>query len=460
VRAGAVGFAGTAVRAVAAIAMSAASCHRTPLPPRPDGAAVVVAVEPPAEETGVAFIPETEPNDTPQTAQTLTVNPGAPVGVRATIQGGVVGQTGAVAKRDVDCYRLILQGPDPGAAPAADAGLRDGGPPPPRASLRLDLLPDPGARLELAIIDARGAVVTTVTPAGAGEPIAIPNLAFMGVPIVVRVKAFGTAPLAAAAYHLIVRAAPFEPGSEVEPNDRAPLATPLDPAGEAVGYLGWRNDQDWYRIGTGGLAEGSVLSADLDAIPEVAVALQVYDSGDHKLFEVRARKGDRASLRNVRVPSGAPDIYLVVRAIGAGDPSVRYDLRPRFELLKSGSEVEPNDDAEHAQWISGALVGYLGRGDVDTFRTTTDGPAELDVVLEPADRSAVRIDVLREDGALLARADSQRRGATRIAQPVPGGPVLIRLSNGRGGVNPDDPYKLTVTVIPGGGAPSAQPVTP
>ncbi len=74
------------------------------------------------------------------------------------------------------------------------------------------------------------------------------------------------------------------------PTGRGRTATELAPGGEAVGYLGWRHDQDWYRLSTAGLAEGSVLSVDLDPVPEVAASLQLYGADAHKLTEARGRK--------------------------------------------------------------------------------------------------------------------------------------------------------------------------
>ena len=108
--------------------------------------------------------------------------------------------------------------------------------------------------------------------------------------------------------------APFDAGAEIEPNGDAAHATELAPGGEAVGYLGWRHDQDWYRLSTAGLAEGSVLSVDLDPLPEVSVTLQLYGADGHKLTEARGRRGERVVLRNVRIAPTDPFVFVVVRA--------------------------------------------------------------------------------------------------------------------------------------------------
>jgi hypothetical protein len=61
-----------------------------------------------------------------------------------------------------------------------------------------------------------------------------------------------------------------------------------------------------------------------------------------------------------------------------------------------------------------------------------------------------RLEVLREDGTVLARADAgKRREAERVPNLfVPGGPVLIRVSSAKGDGNPDEPYRLSITTRP------------
>jgi hypothetical protein len=219
-----------------------------------------------------------------------------------------------------------------------------------------------------------------------------------------------------------------------------------------VGYLGWHHDQDWYRLSTAGVAEGSVLSADLDPVPEVSASLQVYGADGHKLTEARGRKGERVVLRNVRIAASdqSPFLFLVVRADTGWSADARYNLRPRADLPKAGTEAEPNDDVAHAQPIEdGTTAGYLARGDVDVFRYSTAGIAFLDVTVEPPDHAAVEVDLQREDGTLLARAESSRHEPARISSAsVPGGPVFIRLSLRKGSAAPDEPYRLTVTTLP------------
>ncbi|HXT95434.1 MAG TPA: hypothetical protein VN853_03990 [Polyangia bacterium] len=413
----------------------AVGCHRSAMPPRPDGAAVVITPE--ATDDGVPTAPETEPNDTPATAQHLLVTPAAPVAVAGTLapHGG---------KRDADLYQVALPATDGGAV-----ALRDGGATLPSLVLRADIRPAAGLALTLEVLDGAGRPLI-VASGQAGEALSIPNLAVSPAsPGLLRVRALGEA-AGPTSYRLVVHLVPYDTGAEIEPNGDAPHATDLALGGEAVGYLGWHHDQDWYRLSTASIPEGGVLSADLDPVPEVGAALGLYGPDGHKLTEARGRKGERVVLRNVRLPAGAPLVFLVVRADVGWSADARYNLRPRAELPRAGSEAEPNDDQAHAQPIGdGTVTGYLARGDVDFFRYSSEGMALLDLEVDPPERGNVEVEITREDDTLLARAQSGHHSPARIAgQPIPGGPVLIRVVPRHGAIDPDDPYHLTVSSRP------------
>jgi hypothetical protein len=423
-----------ALRLAAAVLL--AGCRRGGLPPRPDGAAVVVTAE--QADDGLAAVAEVEPNDTLAAAQRLALTETAPAAVTGDLRP-------RGTRRDADLYRLQMPAGDAGAAPAPDAGSL-----PPRLVLRVDLRPAAGLAVALDALDEGGHALLTATGA-ARQPIAIPNLAVRAGAVLLRVHAVGPEG-PSPTYRLTARLGAFDTGAEIEPNGDAAHATDLALGGEAVGYLGWLRDQDWYRLSTAGVADGSLLSADLDAVADVAATLQLLSADGHKLSEVRGHKGERVMLRNVRIPPGAPTISLIVRADAGWSASARYNLRPRAELPRPGTEAEPNDDVAHAQPIEdGSALGYLARGDVDVYRYATAGIALLDVEVAPPERESVQVELLREDGTLLARADSGRHVPARITgASIPGGPVFVRVSPRRGAVNADEPYRLTITSRPPG----------
>jgi hypothetical protein len=410
------------------------------MPPRPDGAAVVLSPE--VLDDGLPTAPEVEPNDTLATAQRLVVSAATPAAL-----AGSLTRSGAGSKRDVDLFRIDLPAPDGGVAPPSARGDAAAPPPAPRAVLRADLKPAAGVALTLDALDVAGHLLVSA-PGQPGESIAIPNLAIAPGPTYLRVRGAGAD--APAGYRLVARLGIPDVGAEIEPNGTAALATELAPGAEAVGYLGWRHDQDWYRLPTAGLAEGSVLSIDFDPVPGVAASLQLYGAGGHKLTESHGRKGERVVLRNVRYPPGDAQVFLVVRADVDWSADARYNVRPRADLPKAGSEAEPNDDPDHAQTVGdGVVIGYLGRGDVDVFRYATETPAALDVELVAPEHASVKLEILRSDGTLLTRTEGGRHGPLRISSlAIPGGPIFVRLTSARDSVNADDPYRLTVSSHP------------
>ena len=318
--------------------------------------------------------------------------------------------------------------------------------------------PDLGLPVTVDALDDSGQVLIAAPGSQPGEPEGIPSMVVTPGTYFLRVRAAQAA--AEGGYHVTLRLQPLEPGEELEPNGKATLATEIAPNGEAVGYFGARHDQDWYRVPLDGLPEGSVLSADLEAVPGVTASLVVLDSVERKLTEVRGRKEERVPVRNIRLAPGDANIFLLVRADVGRNLDVRYNLRVRTEVGKpgaAGGDLEPNDDAQHASALTdGTVQGYLGRGDVDVYRYTAAEPLELDIEAAPPERVDVRMEIIREtDGALLVRADEgKRQEPERLPNLfVPAGSILIRLSAPKGDGNPDEPYRLTVaSKQPGVGA--------
>jgi hypothetical protein len=433
--------------------LSLPACPRSRLP-KPDGAAVVVAPE--AKPGGdIAAVAEAEPNDTISKAQRLVVTPAAPAAVAGAIAWPAKG------KADVDTYRIGVPGPDGGvdAATAAPVGPDGAVLPAPRPQLmaRIDVLPEPAVAVKIEVLDAVGKTVITAAGADPGQAVSIPNLPLAPATPFVRVRriAAGEAP---GTYRVTVRVAPLDPGAELEPDDVPAQANALPLPGEAIGYLGWRRDQDHYRLSTAALAEGSVLAADLDPIEGVSSRLALVDAAGKKLSEARGRRGERVALRNVLVPPGVPEVYLVATAEFGWSADQRYDLRVSADLPKAGAEAEPNDDAAHAQVIAdGTVQGYLARGDVDVFRYAAATPLVVTAEIALPDRATAKLEIANEAGVVLARGKPAGKGRKplRATVPVEAGAVLVRVVAGGGEGNPDDPYKLTVS-----SRPPDEPATP
>jgi hypothetical protein len=429
--------------------LSIPACPKAKMP-KPDGAAVVVTPEPkPGGE--VAAVPEVEPNDTISKAHRLVVTQAEPAAVT-----GAVGWP-AKGKADVDTFRIGMPGPDGGvdaaAVPAAAGPDAGAAPRPVRPAFmaRVDVTPEAGVAVKIEVLDAVGRTVISAGGADPGQMVSVPNLPLSAAAPFVRVRrvAPGDAP---GSYRLVVHVAPLDAGAEVEPDDAPAQANELVLPGEAIGYLGWRRDQDYFRLPTAGLAEGSVLEADLDPIPGVSTRLAIADATGKKLSEARGRRGERAALRNVLVPPGTAELYLIASADFGWSADQRYDIRVSAELPKAGAETEPNDDAAHAQVVTdGTVQGYLGRGDVDVFRYTVTAPVSLTVEIAPPERASAKLELANEEGVVLARGKPAGKGGRkplRATLRVDAGSILIRIIAGGGEGNPDDPYRLTVTSAP------------
>jgi hypothetical protein len=428
--------------------LSIPACPRSRLP-KPDGAAVVLTPE--AKPGGeVAAVPEIEPNDTVSKAQHLLVTPEVPAAAT-----GAVGWP-AKGKADVDTYRIGAPGPDGGvdaaAVPPSSAGPDAAAVPPPRPRFmaRVDVTPEAGVAVKIEVLDAVGRTVISAGGADPGQMVSVPNLPVASTMPFVRVRrvAPGDAP---GTYKIVVHMLPLEAGAELEPDDTIASANELPLPGETIGYLGWRRDQDTFKLATGALAEGSVLAADLDPIPGVSSRLAIVDASGKKLSEARGRRGERVALRNVLVPPGTAQLFLVASADFGWSADQRYDMRVSAELPKAGAEVEPNDDATHAQAImDGTVQGYLARGDVDVFKYTAAAPVMLTVEIAPPERATAKLEIANEEGVVLARGKPGGHGRKplRASMRVEGGNVLIRVIAGGGEGNPDDPYLLTVTSAP------------
>jgi hypothetical protein len=447
-------LAGAVVVTAAAIG-AGGGCHRSKPLPRTDGAAVVlVAPDSGGGESGLPAVAEIEPNGALASAQKIDLVVGGALVVNGSIAAGEPSAKG----KDVDFYRLVVVETPPaaggtpaGADAAPNSAQADGAASRPSNRRRLTALvrPDLGLPIAVEALDDAGQVLAAAAGGQPGEIEGIPSLTVTPGTYYLRVRAAQGG--AEGAYHLSLRLQPVEPGEEIEPNGKATLATELSPSGEAVGYFGWRKDQDWYRVPLDGLPEGSALSADLEAVPGVTASLVVLDSVERKLTEVRGRKEERVAIRNIRLPPGEPYLYLQARADAGRNLEVRYNLRLRTEVARpggAGGDLEPNDDAQHANPITdGTVQGYIGRGDVDVYRYTAAEPLELDIEAAPPERVDIKLEIVREpDGLLLVRADAgKRHEPERLPNLfVAAGSVLIRLSAAKGDGNADEPYRLTV----------------
>jgi hypothetical protein len=432
--------------------------QRTRFSPRGDAVAVVVVPQRGADDLG-ALPEEVEPNNTVATAQVLAFA-GDPL--VAGVSGGLSG-TGKTA--DVDVFKLVIPGL------GLDAGAEASAPTLAARRLLVELRPDPDLSPVIQLLDAAGKQVV-LESASSGERAGFPNIAVApGGTYFLRVRGSraGKPPAdggtGRGGYRLVARVVDFEVGDEREPNDRAAQATELGGAHtspEVAGYLGWRGDEDWYRLPVEGLPAGTLLDLELDGVEGVSEGLSLHDAAGATIAGAKGRRGERVVLRNLALGAPAPAaggrdaaaggraVYVVVRTEGGRNLDARYTLHVRAELAKEGTETEPNDDPAHASPLAeGLTTGYLLAGDTDVFRYTPAGPTALDLEVTPPDRVNVKLEVLRADGQPIASADEGgRRQPEHLASVAVAEPVLIRLTPHKGEGNADEPYQLRVTSHP------------
>jgi hypothetical protein len=448
-------------------ALAGLSCRRAPHFVRGDAAAVVV-VQRPRDAGGPPLTAEREPNNAPAQAQELAWTGTPPA---AAVKGNIE-RTEAGKAGDVDVFKVVVPGQrmavSSDAGPAADRLV---------AAKRMSVVINPEAGLALAVdfLDEAPRLVKTVA-GGPGEVVGLPNMAVLpGGTYYLRVKAApvpankkGQVPVdagvsAGSSYQITVLLLDFEVADEREPNDRLESAGDLLWQGRsalASGLYGWRRDEDWYRLSLDAMEPGWVLNLDLEGVDDVAASLAVNDSAGRKIVAVRGRKGEKLTLRNLVLPSVAPDAgasavggrcwYVVVRADNGLDREHRYVVHAEAVLpeARGGFETEPNDDAVHASaLVEGTTTGYLSVGDVDVFRYLAAEPRGLDIEVTPPSRVRVKVEVIRErDGQVLAEAVAARaRQTVRILGfSAPVEPILVRLSQGKYDGNASEPYLLKV----------------
>ena len=443
-----------------ALVLCVESCRRSRFPSRGDAAAVVVVV-PHNDAASAPRVLEQEPNDSPEQAQLLAINPDWPVlGVEGALAGPGEGKG-----KDVDVFKLLVPGrrQDPAMAPPDSAPSDD-----PRLSARrlsLEIASGGGAGLSLQLLDDGLKSLETVW-VDPGDIAGMPNMAALpGRTYYFRVKAMArpgktvdTSP-AGSTYKLTVQLGDFELSEEREPNDGLESAQPLILIGSAdfAGLFGWQHDQDFYRIPLPEVA--SALDIELDGVEGVAAGIQVLSGGGAKIAAGKGRRGERLALHNVTIPAaladagaGAKYLYVALRGESGHNRTQRYVVHLTMGTLRQDAEIEPNDSPTHATTVrDGTITGFLPVGDVDYFRYVGDGQREVSFEVSCPARVRGKLEAVRpSDGQVLGEAAANKARQSVVLARIPslGEPLLVRLSQGKGDGNPNEPYSLTVSSTP------------
>lgn len=331
----------------------------------------------------------------------------------------------------------------------------------------------------LARIETESGTVLTELSGGPGEALRLPNLA---------APAHGSARIVisslsganeAMAYELQLRRLPPLNGTiELEPNDEPMIATPVERIHLINGYLHRPGDKDVYRI----LVEEPTLARLLvDSPQDVDLQLEVPGGPLGTLIIDDAEAGEQERVCSLRLEPGDEGTVLSVFARSVGMANLEPYLI-QFQLLDSEEwEVEPNDQLADVlaaippsasrgdgppiglwrtpESVSSQVSGYaFPPGDVDRFVIEVFGDPRAAVTytsvtlrLEPNGQSDYSLEVLDEDGAAVAMANTGGVAEMEsVRLDLPSGRYVARVKLEEGDACAL-PYRLSVlqTALPG-----------
>ncbi len=400
------------------------------------GPAVVVVD--PDELVRASAAPEQEPNDERRQAQELELE--KPV-------GGTLSARTKDGGRDQDWYRIPVEV---------------------NRILEASLSGIAAADLVLEAFSAEGKRLVKVNNHGEGGGEALVNLAVGPGRYYLRVTSrpptsaakVGSRAAGNRVYRISYKLRDREPGEELEPNWKAPWASELALGGEAVGFLGWHTDTDWYRVTLGERAPGALLRVEFDGVDGVRAQVAVRD-GDSSLIQRRSGgAGDPVVLANLAVPPTTDTVFVEVRCGRQANVENQYALRVSARVPPRQTELEPNDAAERATPVSigKIVVGNLADNqDRDLFRVVDGGAVR--VVVSPPAGVDVALAVVDQAGKVLREVNAAPAGKSETLPAARLGPErLLRVRAPRG--NDADPlgvYRLLVRRRPEVGQWEAEP---
>jgi hypothetical protein len=402
--------------------------------PRDRDAQAVVVVEEGAATAET--LEEREPNDDVTQATPLTLG--------ATGRGNLDGET------DADVYRVEL-------TRAGMLAARLGG---------ID-----GVDLSLELLDAKGASLAKSDRGPAQTIEGLPNV-----------------PLEAGVYYLAVRefvkkrrgkqtsrtgpSPPYDLVSELlaeppaeqerEPNDDAASAREILIGDDGVGYIGWAQDVDVWKLPIEGFTAQYSLDVDVAAVPGVAMNLDVLDDNGALVLRRKGEAGGGLSVRNLMpvaeetAPQGPAQRFFYVRLEAKrSNPVDPYRLHVATRLLDLEEEIEPNDETAKATSLreddrlsEGKRTGFLEVGDVDQYRLAPgEQPLLLTVEVKPRDAANVTVTVLVE-GETRAMGNAGDKGGKEYLADVsiPAGKAAHVQISGVGAVGDAARYDLIWSV--------------
>jgi hypothetical protein len=246
---------------------------------------------------------------------------------------------------------------------------------------------------------------------------------------------------------------PAEPGEELEPNWKAALATDLALEQDAVGYLGWFTDDDWYRVTPGQLDPASRLRVEYDGLDHVRANLSLRDGSGRIVQDRWSRPGEGVVLSNLGLPGGQGLLHVVLRTQYQANVESRYYLRVLVDVPAGPTEVEPNDTPQAATPLSSTtpLAGILGDTlDRDLYRIAADRPALVRIRATPPLGLDLSLATLDAEGKVAWEVDSggpRKEEVIPALQVQPPGVLVQVRAPKRGAVTSVSSYRITARAL-------------
>jgi hypothetical protein len=228
---------------------------------------------------------------------------------------------------------------------------------------------------------------------------------------------------------------------------------------------------------------GGALRLELSALKGVRLEVAVLTEAEAALFEVKGKDDEGLVLRNIGYRASDQVLYVVVKSAWSGtgkearrgfDAEAPYTLTVALEAAGANAEFEPNDEVARATPLprDGFREGFVSpKTDQDFFVLRTDGPVLAQFQLSGVERLDLALEVVRpkEDGTvetLLRANDGAVKEPELLNNVFCPGECWVKVEGAgrrvegkwvRDYENAEQPYRLSVSVVPDTGAEEREP---
>jgi hypothetical protein len=239
--------------------------------------------------------------------------------------------------------------------------------------------------------------------------------------------------------------------SEREPDDDRGTAIDLIVADNAIGYIGWTNDRDVWKLSVETLSDKNLLDVHVSGIEGITLELEISDGLGNVLATRKAAKGTPLVMKGLmpNVPPGAPPFHYLTLRADKSNPETPYTLHATERIGSLDEEIEPNDLVDKPYMLPTdrtVVNASWSPGDIDCFGIAPAGTArQLDVSVDPPGELNVDIELF-VDGKSVAIANQGKKGVLeKLTAIVPAnGRPVVRVRNPDAGSNVDAGYKVTI----------------